>query len=135
MLGRRVELDVGLAHAHAYFGDGEALDDRVGDGRGEGLEQQELTPVRDLAHAGGDLAVVDRVLEAVGRRRDARLQREVEEETLAFSALSLVDTVMAVEFEALQLDCQAQLATAWAAARASACSRTSCTRRMVAPRS
>ena len=60
--------------------DREPLDDRVGDGSGERLDELELLAVRDLLHAGRDLAVVDRVLEPVGEGGLGDLERDVVEE-------------------------------------------------------
>ena len=106
---------------------------RVGEGRSERFEQPEPRLVH-LADRRRHLGVVDRVRELVVGAALADLQLDVVEEPLAVALLLRVRAVEAVQLEPAQLDLHAP-ATALAAASASTCSRTSCARRIVAPRS
>ena len=126
---------VRLADAHPHPLGLEALDERVGERRRERLEQPARLG-RHLAHRRRDLAVVDRVLDPVVGAALAHLELDVVEEPLALLALVLVDAVVAVELEPAQLDLHGPRSTARAARAAPRrAARTSCTRRIVAPRS
>jgi len=114
----------------------EAAQQLVGDRGGERLEQVVSVCVRELLHGTRDRAVVDRVLETIGRAALADLEIDVEQEVLAVALLVLVHAVPPEDPQAAQLDRDhAVPATARATASASMCSRTSWTRRIVAPRS
>ena len=90
----------------------------------------------DLLHAANDLAVVDGSLEPVGRSAIRDLEPDVVEEGLRPLALLLLDTVGSGNLEAVELHRDAHRATiARAVVRASTCSRTSCARKIEAPRS
>ena len=102
-------------------------------GSGKRLEQVETPPGAHLADRSGYLRVVDRPSEIVIRAALADLELDVEPERLAGELLLLVDAVVSEHLEPFQLDDHP--ATARAAARASTWSRTSCARRIVAPRS
>src|SRR5262249_14780913 len=121
-----------LPYAHAHPLDVEPAHHRLRDRGGERLDQPELTSV-DREHERGDLAVVDRVLEPVARAPVADLELAVEDEALAGLPLLLQHAVVSVQLEAAELELHP--ATARAAASASTCARTSCARRIVAPRS
>src|SRR5207244_1683669 len=100
------------------------------------LEQAELPTIGDLPNAADHLAIVDSVLEPVRSRGVRNLEPDVEDERLRMSPFRLLDSVLALELEPVELDRDAHPATtAWAAVRASTCSRTSCTRKTDAPRS
>ena len=122
----------GLPHPHRHALDREAREQLVRERGRERLEQVVRAPVGDLAHAGGDIAVVDGVLEPVGAARFAHVQLDVEEEALALLALPVERAVPAVQLDPVQLDLHA---IAPAAASASTWSRTSWTRKIDAPRS
>src|SRR5205823_4881669 len=115
--------------------DRKAHEQRVGQRRGECLQEPERSPVRDLADERRNLPVVDCVLDPV-RRAGAvgHLEPDVEEEQLAVTPLLGVDSVVPVQLEACELDLH-QATTAFATASAWTVSRTSWTRRIVAPRS
>ena len=77
-LDGRVEPHVRLVDAHADRRDRETREQRVRDRGGERLEEVVGARVRDLAHRGRDVAVVDGVLDPVGSRgllADARARR------------------------------------------------------------
>jgi hypothetical protein len=131
VLDRRLEPDVGLAHAHANAAERKAAHQLVCEGVRERLEQLERALVH-LAHAGDDLAVVDRVLDPVAESAFADVEPDVVEEALPVAALVLVNAVEALQLEPDQLDGRQSAA---ATVSASTCSRTSWTRRIVAPRS
>src|SRR5919198_934669 len=95
----------------------------------------ELPLLRDLADAGRHFPVVDRVLDSIGEGVGRDVQPEIEEKRLRVRALFLLDPMPAVELQPVQLDRQRHASAARAAVKASTCSRTSCTRRIVAPRS
>ena len=104
----------------------------VRDGGGQLLDQPVLAAVRHLAHAGRDGAVVHGRLEAIfGRLVDGQL--DVVEEGSAGLPLVVVDAVPPEDLQADEPDDHPT--TARAAVSASTCSFTSCTRRIVAPRS
>ena len=135
----RVEPHVGLADAHARAPEREALEQRLGDRRCKRLEQREPAAVGDRAHAGDDIAVVDRVGERVRARAGiVGDEVEVEEEPLPALALVLTDAVMPEELEAVDLDYDvarsATPSTAWTALSASTWGRTSWTRKSEASR-
>src|SRR6266542_3978251 len=131
---RRVELDLRLAHANAGGLEREALHQGVRDGGRHRLEQPELPAFGHLADELDRRAVVDGLLDPVGRRL-GELEPDVVEEGLLALPLPLLDPVAARDLEPGQLDDDAHaVPTARAAARASTCSRTSWTRRIVAPR-
>src|SRR4029079_5945380 len=114
--------------------------ERVGDGGGERLDQVEPARVRDLTNAGDDFRVVDRVVAAIAATaRCVGNEPDVEEEALAGLLLGPGRTVEAHELEPVDLDLhlahELTSSRARAAARASTCSRTSWTRKIVAPRS
>jgi hypothetical protein len=136
VLDRRIEPHVRLAHPHARGRDDlEAVEQRLGERGRQRLEQEVRAAVGELTDERRDGTVVDRVLDPVrcpGPVRD--LEPDVEEEALPVAALVLVDAVVAVQLQAGQLD-GGQDATAFATASASTVSRTSWTRRIVAPRS
>lgn len=139
MVDGRFEPHVRLPHAHADPAEGKALEQRLRDGPGERLEEREPAAVRDGAHAGDDVSVVDRVRKVVGpRARVVGYELEVEEEALPALPFLVGSTVMAEELEAVDLDYDvARSATpsiAWTALSASTCGRTSCTRKSDAPR-
>src|SRR5205085_2942258 len=99
----------------------------------ESLEQVELLRVRDVLHDARNLDVVDRVLEPVARAARPHCQLHVEDEVLSARAFLVVDAVAAEDAQVVNLD--RDHATAAATVRASTCGLTSCTRRIVAPRS
>src|SRR5207253_529457 len=72
---------------------------------------------------------------SVGQGRVRHVEPEVVEEELACAPFLLLHAVVPEELEPGELHGHAQLATARAAVSASTCSRTSWTRRIVAPRS
>src|SRR5439155_15636895 len=74
----------------------------------------------------------DRLLDPVRERRVVHLELEVVEERLALALLLLAHAVVAEELEPVELE-QDHPPTACATASASTCSRTSWTRRIVAP--
>src|SRR5262245_5623564 len=90
--------------------------------------------MRELADQRDDLAVVGRLQELV-RRRLVQLELDVVQERLQLLALSLERPVTAGQLETGDLDDDGHAYTARAAVSASTCSRTSWTRRIVAPRS
>ena len=110
----------------------EPRDERIGRCGRERLEQLEARRA-PLAHRLGDQAVVDRLVDPVVRSSVTDLQLEVEPEQLTVARLLGQNAVIREHLEAVQLDDHP--ATAFAAASASTCSRTSCTRRIAAPRS
>ena len=126
--------DAGLAHAHPQELRLERAGQRVGDGPGQRLEQLELLRLADRADDVADGPVVDDGVDRVGPRL-VELERDVEDERLTFTSLGLVDAVVAEHLEALDLHEHAHRTTAAATVSASTCSPTSCTRRIVAPRS
>ena len=128
-------LEARLARMHAHPVDREAADDRIGDAGGERLDEVVPVAVGHLAHARGDVAVVDGVLDAVGERGVGDVEGDVEEEVPVALALLCQDAVAAGHLEAAELDGEAHATTALAAASASTCSRTSWARMIVAPRS
>ena len=135
-LDRRLQSNGRLAHANAGSLELEALDQRGRDRRCDRLEQPELPAAGDLLHAANDLAVVDGSLEPVGRSAIRDLEPDVVEEGLRPLALLLLDTVGSGNLEAVELHRDAHRATiARAVVRASTCSRTSCARKIEAPRS
>src|SRR5262249_10577305 len=81
----------------------------------------------------GNLRVVDRLVDPVGRSALADFELDVEQEHLPEPLLVRVDAVAPEHLQPVQLDDHP--ATARATARASTCSRTSCARRLAAPRS
>src|SRR5262249_46549103 len=93
-----------LRHTHAHGAQGKSLDERIGDGAGKGFDQVEVAAGRDLAHAVGDLPVVDGVLDPVRRARVAHVHADVVEELLAVAALLLQHAVAAEDGEALELE-------------------------------
>ena len=121
-----------LAHSHSHALDGETLDERVRYGSGERLDQVELPAVGHFAHTLGDLAVIDGVLDPVGEPGVAHFEPHVVEEVLSFAALLVEHAVAAEDLQGFELD---DHPTAAATVSASTCSRTSCTRKIVAPRS
>src|SRR5581483_4771302 len=127
-----VEPHLGLAHADARTREREAGEELVRDGCRERLDQ----PVpRGVADAADELPVVDRLLDPVGLGVRRQLELEVEHEPLSAAPLLLADAVMTDELEARELDRRHVPTTARATASASTVSRTSWTRRIVAPRS
>src|SRR5947208_2574322 len=137
--GDRAELDLvtrrphrGLPHPHAHPLGPKALEQRVRDRAGQRLEQVEAALV-DLPDRSGDTRVVDGIGEPVAFAPAPDLERDVVEEGLSALALLAFHSMEAVQLEPTQLDDHAK--TARAAASASTCSRTSCARMIVAPRS
>jgi len=106
----------------------------VGNGGRHRLEQLELPALRDRAHELDHLAVVNGLLDPVGRRL-GKLELEVVEERLLLLPLPVLDSVPPGDLESCELDENAHARAARAAASASTCSRTSWARRIVAPRS
>src|SRR5438093_1617652 len=133
-LDRYVEPDLRLADTHAGTFEREALHERVGNGGGKRLEQLELPARGDLSHELDDLAVVDGLLQAVGWRL-GQFELEVEEERLVALVLLGHGAVATAHLEAGQLAEHDHPRAAAAAVSASTWSRTSWTRRIVAPRS
>src|SRR5216684_749660 len=122
-----------LAHAQLQPRRFELLVECIRNRRRERLEQVEAVRLAQLADLRGNVRVVERALEVVVRAAIADFQLHVPEEQLAVALLLFVRAVVAEYLEPVQLDNQPR--TAFAAASASTCSRTSCTRRIVAPRS
>jgi hypothetical protein len=121
-----------FAHSDLHVRDREALQQLIGHGRRKRLQQLEA-PLVHLAHGLDDEAVIDRALDAVVGAPLAHVELDVVEERLAVLALLRQHAVVPIELEPRQLDFHA--VTAAAARSASTCSRTSCARRIVAPRS
>ena len=105
-------------------------------GGAERLQQAVRLRVRDLLYGPRDRVVVDRVLEPVGDAALAHVELDVEDEVLALLTLLRIHAVAAEQAQPGELERDHRPATtARATASASTCSRTSCTRRIVAPRS
>ncbi len=105
MVDGRFEPDVRLPDPDAHTREGEALEERVGDGGREGLEECERPAVGDRADAGDDVAVVDGVGERVrARARVVGHEVEVEDEPLPALALVLESAVVPEELEPADLD-------------------------------
>ena len=95
---------LGLAHAHPHPLGREALE-RASSAIAEASASSSRNwPPATSRTAGGDLAVVDRVLDPVVGAALADLELDVVEEPLAALALVLVDAVVAEELEPAQLD-------------------------------
>src|SRR5207248_3343017 len=140
--GSRRPLDLQTCRAHSGFSnadgnafDVEPLDDHVGDGCRQSLEERELPAGRQPADRVGDLAVVDGVLDAIGKSPVCDGHANVVEEVLAMLALLGRDAMPAEDAQPCELDLDHGAVTAAATVSASTCSRTSCTRSIVAPRS
>src|SRR5439155_15076877 len=138
----RLEPNLRLADTNPGAFEREASNQGIGDSRGHRLEQLELTASGDLLHAPNHLAVIDGVLEAIRRGRVRDLEPEVVEEGLRRSPFLLLDSMRTRNLETVQLHRDAHPftasvvpMTARAAASASTCSRTSCTRKIEVPRS
>src|SRR5439155_5597913 len=126
--------DLTLADADLQSLDREPFGDRIRNRGGERLEEVELPPRGDLLDNVRHGDVVDRVLDPVGDRRLGDLEAQVVEEVVASGAFVLGHAVVSEDLERLDLD-DDHPASAAATVSASTCSLTSCTRRMVAPRS
>src|SRR5439155_21655699 len=120
-------------HTHPHPFGGEARDQLVGDRGCERFEQVVVSRVRDLLDRLRDRTVVDGLVEAVGGAAAADIELDVEDEALSMFLLVCVHAVVCVDAQAVQRD--RDHATACATASASTCGFTSCTRRIVAPRS
>ena len=134
MLYRRREPYLGLAHAHTHSPRREAFEQCVGDRGSDRLEQHELPFAGNFPDERDHLAVVDGLLELVLGRL-GQLELDVVEERLLLLALLRLGAVAAADLEPAQLHDDGHPSAAAAAVRASTCSRTSWTRRIVAPRS
>jgi hypothetical protein len=121
-------------HPHPDPLDLEAGKESIRHGGRERFDQAELPTLRDLAHTVGDKAVVDGILDPVGERGVRDFEPDVVEEHLTLAPLLLLDSVPSEDLEALKFDGD-HGETAAATVSASTCSRTSCTRKIVAPRS
>src|SRR4029453_8747875 len=124
--------DAGLADADAPPVWGELLVDFVRDSGGERLEQLKGVVFAYFTDDVANAAIVDRGVDRISVRF-RNVDGDVDEKGLAVTALLVVDTVPPKHLEALDLDDHS--VTAAATVSASTCSRTSCTRRIVAPRS
>src|SRR5262245_51721879 len=122
-----------LRNPHAHRAHGKTLEERIGDGLGERLDQVEAPARRDLADAVRHLAIVDGVLDSIRGARIADVEADVVQELLAVTPLLLEHAVPAEDGETLELE--DHLGTAAATVSASTCSRTSWTRKITAPRS
>src|SRR5206468_12409165 len=120
------------AHPHAHALRRELRDESIGDRSGERLEQPVARSLADREHDVTHTPVIDGRLDRVLPRL-RYLECDVDEERLTVAPLLSVDAVAPEELESVNLDDHP--ATAAATVRASTCSRTSCTRRIVAPRS
>ena len=111
--------------------DVEGLGQRIRNRCGERLQEGEPTGVGDLLDPGGHLAVVDRGLDPVDSRL-GQIELDVEEKRLLVALLLVEHAVAAEDLQPMELENQS---IALAAVSASTVSRTSWTRRIVAPRS
>ena len=127
---------LGLVHRDADERQREPLDQVVCHHRGQALDQVVRPALDQLDHPIADRAVVDGILEAVGRSRlvAERLQGEVDQEVLAVAALVLEHPVAGEHLQAADLDQHAARIRAQTSS-ASRLGRTSCTRNIHAPRS
>src|SRR5581483_6332806 len=122
-----------LADPDAHALRSKALEEQIGRRGCERLEQIEAPSCGELPDRVRDLRVVDRSLDAIVGTAAADLEPDVEPEGLPLALLLRIHAVVTVHLESVELDDHPR--TALAAASASTCSRTSCTRRIVAPRS